>query len=115
MLDDAAPALGAQLRVVERCLIGGTADSEIERLILRDVAPRLDSERAVRAEKILARHAAVVECQCAASSVATPFSPVLARTTNSAASDAPTTRSLPPLRVHPSPARTAAVLNGAWL
>src|SRR6516164_3653592 len=31
------------------------------------------------------------------SSVATPFSPVLARTTNNAASEAPTTRSLPPL------------------
>ena len=70
MLDDAAPALGAQLRVVERRLIGGAADSEIERLGLRDVASRLGSERAVRAENILRGHAAVVECQCAASAVA---------------------------------------------
>src|SRR5262249_58584908 len=66
----AATRMAGELRGVERRRLGGTADAEIERLIPRDVAPCLDSERAVRAEKILARHAAVVECQCAASAVA---------------------------------------------
>ena len=35
VLDDAASALYAQLRVVERRLVGSAADAEVERLILR--------------------------------------------------------------------------------
>src|SRR5262249_60440754 len=61
---------GGQWRVVDGRPGGGAADSEIERLILRDVSPRAGSERTVRVEKILARHAAVVERQCAASTMA---------------------------------------------
>ena len=35
MLDDAASALHPQLRVVERRLVGGAADAEVERVVLR--------------------------------------------------------------------------------
>ena len=45
VLDDAAAALHAQLRVVERRLVGGAADAEIERLSLRRCRGRRRRER----------------------------------------------------------------------
>src|SRR5215475_13841802 len=69
MLDDATPALHAQLRVVERGLVGGAADTEIERGRLRDAAARLVEKRGVRGETILGRHAAILEHQRAAGAV----------------------------------------------
>jgi hypothetical protein len=47
VLDDAASALRAQLRVVEGGLVGGAADAEIEGLILREAAICVGGERAV--------------------------------------------------------------------
>src|SRR4029077_6286126 len=55
MLDDGTPALHAQLRVVERGLVGGAADAEIERRILPDASARVGEERSVRSETILGR------------------------------------------------------------
>src|SRR5713226_1903592 len=74
VLDDAAPALHPQLRVVEGGLIGGAADPEVAGLILRDVTPRVRGERAspVNAEKILRRHPAVLECHLAVGAVIPP-------------------------------------------
>src|SRR5262249_475890 len=69
MLDDATAALHAQLRIVERGLVGGAADPEIERGRLRDAAARLVEKRGVRGETILGRHAAILEHQRAAGAV----------------------------------------------
>jgi hypothetical protein len=71
MLDDAAPALHAQLRVVERRLVGGAADPEIERRRLCNAAPGIGREGVppVRAEKIVQRHPTVPEFQLATGAV----------------------------------------------
>ena len=71
VLDDAAAALHAQLRVVERRLVGGAADAEIESGGLRWIAARLAGERAFMfaADKIFRRHPAVLEYQLAAGAV----------------------------------------------
>ena len=69
MFDDATPALHAQLRVVERGLVGGAADAEIDCRVLRDVSARAVEERSVRGETVLGRHAAILEHQRAAGAV----------------------------------------------
>src|ERR1700732_4018821 len=45
LLDDAAPALPAQLRIVEGRLIRGSPYPQIERKILRHAPPELEGER----------------------------------------------------------------------
>ena len=55
VLDDAAPALHAHLRVVERGLVGGAADAEVERRNLRERRARRAGAGpcAFRAEQIV--------------------------------------------------------------
>src|SRR5262249_18990465 len=72
MLDDAAPTLHPQLRIVERGLRGGTPDAQVQGCTLR-VAAGVD-KRAQRtlplgAEQVFSRHANVVEDQLTATAV----------------------------------------------
>ena len=69
MLDDAAAALHAQLRVVERRLVGGAADAEIERESERGAeAAGVESGR-FGAEQVIGRNPAVLERHRAAAAV----------------------------------------------
>ena len=140
MLDDAAPALHAQLRVVERRLVGGAPDAEIERRILRDAAARARSERmrprgrayfrpapgnpgasaAARAVmparvRVARLHASSRAYRAARAACRRRFAEVVTATANSPASGALTTRSLRPLMIQSSPERTAVVVKRASL
>ncbi len=68
VLDEAPPALHPQLCVVERGLVGGAADPEIEGRLLRDSAARIGA--CLRgAEQVLRRHPTVRECHVPAAAV----------------------------------------------
>src|SRR6478609_182609 len=68
MFDDAASALYAQLRVVERRLVGSAANAEVERLFLRQIARGIAVERAFTfgADEIFQGHPTVLEHESAA-------------------------------------------------
>ena len=68
MLDDAAAALHAELRIFQRGLVGGAADAEVERLRRAGMA-RPVSSGAADAEQVLGRHADVLQRKLPAGAV----------------------------------------------
>jgi hypothetical protein len=64
MLDDAAAALHAKSRIVQRGLVGGAADAEVERLGEGDRAAGVRS--AAERKQIAGRHADVLERELSA-------------------------------------------------
>src|SRR5262245_21028790 len=67
MLYQPPAALHAQLRVVERGLVGGAADAEVERLCQRNAAAGIGN---ARADEVFGSHAAISERHLAAGAVA---------------------------------------------